>query len=187
MAVRKLILVSGFIFLSWYAIHLQRKPMMPVQTTTKTETPSVVSEPPPEPNSIYVPHKSAPAPAIRIVAEDGNYSKERFEEILESARRALPKKSDLENLTEEEAHHAPRQLLEGATQLSNVAEILERHPDLREMSLDFYKSCADNKELVDAVRARCLSNYRRHSRELGKKVDLKNYSSQIVRLSDFSP
>lgn len=76
-------------------------------------------------------------------------------EELSQKMKALPKVSDLKDLTDEEVHHTPMMVKEGGILIGRLHEAAQVNPKRREETLKFFKSCAENDELLPAVRALC--------------------------------
>lgn len=67
----------------------------------------------------------------------------------------LPTLSDLEGLTDEEVHHTAEFILEAGRKIGLLIEEADSNPVKREETLKFLKSCAENVDLVPAIRAVC--------------------------------
>lgn len=67
----------------------------------------------------------------------------------------LPTLGDLKNLDPEELHHTPEIVLEGGMLVGKMIEKAEVEPTRREPTLHFLKTCAEDPEVVPAVRAVC--------------------------------
>ncbi|WP_408097740.1 hypothetical protein ACJVC5_02170 [Peredibacter sp. HCB2-198] len=67
----------------------------------------------------------------------------------------LPSLRDLEGLTDEEVHHTPDFIVEGGMKIGQLIEEADANPAKREETLKFMKSCAENDDLVPAIRAVC--------------------------------
>lgn len=76
-------------------------------------------------------------------------------EELSQKMKALPKVSDLKDLTDEEVHHTPMMVKEGGILIGRLHEAAQVNPKRREETLKFFKSCAENDELLPAIRALC--------------------------------
>lgn len=79
----------------------------------------------------------------------------KLEEELSEKMKALPKVSDLKDLTDEEVHHTPMMVKEGGILIGRLHEAAQVNPKRREVTVKFFKSCAENDELLPAVRALC--------------------------------
>lgn len=78
-----------------------------------------------------------------------------LEEELFEKMKALPKVSDLKDMTDEEVHHTPMMVKEGGLLIGRLHEAAQVNPKRREATLKFFKNCAENDELLPAVRALC--------------------------------
>lgn len=74
---------------------------------------------------------------------------------LSVAMKQLPTIKDMEGLTDEDVHHTPQSVLEGGMLIGELLEDAEKNPERREETLKFFKSCAENDELMPAIRAVC--------------------------------
>lgn len=74
-----------------------------------------------------------------------------YEETME----ALPTVDDIRKLSEEEVHHSPVAVKEGGLLIGEIHEAAQKDPARREETLKFFKSCAENSELLPAIRAVC--------------------------------
>ncbi len=79
----------------------------------------------------------------------------KLEEELSEKMKALPKVSDLKDLADEEVHHTPMMVKEGGILIGRMHEAAQVNPKRREETLKFFKSCAENDELLPAIRALC--------------------------------
>jgi hypothetical protein len=81
---------------------------------------------------------------------------ERTEPVeLSVAMKQLPTIRDMEGLTDEDVHHTPDSVVEGGMLIGELLEQADKNPAVREETLKFLKSCAENAELMPAIRAVC--------------------------------
>lgn len=99
-----------------------------------------------------IPTKTETEP--EITPEEAVKTNELEEELFKKMK-ALPKVSDLKDLTDEEVHHTPMMVKEGGILIGRLHEAAQVNPKRREETLKFFKSCAENDELLPAVRALC--------------------------------
>lgn len=98
--------------------------------------------------------KTVPAtvsPVAAKVVEEGRVEEDGFSQTM----KALPTLADLNDLSSEEVHHTPAVIKEGGLLIGKLHEAAEKEPELREPTLKFFKSCAENEELLPAIRALC--------------------------------
>lgn len=74
---------------------------------------------------------------------------------LSVAMKQLPTIRDMEGLTDEDVHHTPDAVVEGGMLIGELLEEAEKNPAKREDTLKFFKSCAENADLMPAIRAVC--------------------------------
>lgn len=67
----------------------------------------------------------------------------------------LPMLNDINTLTEEDLHHTPAFVVEGGMLVGRLIADADKNPRKREETLKFLKSCAENSEVVPAIRALC--------------------------------
>lgn len=116
--------------------------------TTVTET---ESEKTTEPHD----HDHDHAPVIPKVAPTTATSPSADPKELSVTMTELPSLRDLEGLTDEEVHHTPDFVVEGGMKIGQLIEEGNANPAKREPTLKFMKSCAENDDLVPAIRAVC--------------------------------
>lgn len=71
---------------------------------------------------------------------------------------ALPTIESLQSLSEEEVHHTPQAIRDGAAVIGTMLENAEKNPELREKTVQFLFECAQNDSLVNSIRAICWKN-----------------------------
>lgn len=69
----------------------------------------------------------------------------------------LPTVVTLQKKTEEELHHTPKEVWEGAGLIGEVIEKVDGHPQWRLQSLEFFRTCARDRLILTALRSVCLS------------------------------
>jgi hypothetical protein len=111
----------------------------------------------------------------------------RFEKLVVSAFKELPRKKDFEKSNNREVHETPETLLEKSQGLVNVAQELYDHPSLAKTAAGFYYKCSLDSEIVTPIRARCLASYKRLSLQSHESVDMTVYPLEIIKLSEFIP
>jgi hypothetical protein len=67
----------------------------------------------------------------------------------------LPTLEDLSALSEEEVHHTPKIIIEGAGTIAEAIEEADSNPSLRKDTLQFLKSCAEKEDVAVSIRALC--------------------------------
>lgn len=77
--------------------------------------------------------------------------KEELKQVMEK----LPSKRDIQNLHEDQVHFTPEVVNEGGALIGDVLEAADNDPARREETLKFFKACAENDSLIEAIRAVC--------------------------------
>ena len=93
-------------------------------------------------------------PEVKVetpVQEKNSELKEELNEYLKE----LPTMGELKNLSEEEVHHTPTMIKDGGAILGKIHAAAEKNPERREDTLKFFKECAEDEEVVTALRAVC--------------------------------
>lgn len=92
--------------------------------------------------------------SFEVVEEPDAMSGELAKEYVETME-ALPTVDEIRKLTEEEVHHSPVAVKEGGLLIGELHEAAQKDPARREDTLKFFKGCAENSELLPAIRAVC--------------------------------
>jgi hypothetical protein len=83
-----------------------------------------------------------------------------FQQIIAKTLAAIPSKSDLKNLTNEQVHFTPESVQNAAIAIGNLSQAVHDNPEYLSEALEFYRSCAENQNNPDSVAATCLVKYR---------------------------
>jgi len=75
----------------------------------------------------------------------------------ESYFKSLPIIDDLKNLSEEEVHHTPEIIQDGGELIGRIHQEAENDSTKRIDALSFFKKCAEDQQIVTAIRAVCLN------------------------------
>lgn len=78
-----------------------------------------------------------------------------LKEELNRAMEKLPMIADLQTLHDDEVHFTPEIVNEGGIIIGQLLEAADNEPARREETLNFFKACAENSSLVEAIRAVC--------------------------------
>jgi len=78
-----------------------------------------------------------------------------LKEELNEAMEKLPMIVDLQKLHDDEVHFTPEMVNEGGVLIGQLLEAADNDPARREETLNFFKACAENSSLVEAIRAVC--------------------------------
>jgi hypothetical protein len=108
-----------------------------------------------------------------------------FKEKSLAIKEKLPRKSDLQNLKDDEVHSIPQELLATGRELGQLKEYVLRYPDfkaLQEEAKEFYKSCADDEAYPTSIRSLCLFNRLQLAKNSGEKFDISPYPLEIKEL-----
>lgn len=106
-----------------------------------------------------------------------------FKAFLGSALTNIPLKEDLASITSNQAHHIPKELLEGGKKLGVIREVLSNRPEFTKSASAFYEACAKQKKAMSSFRAMCLSNLIKLARKENKTFNLEGYNERVVELA----
>ena len=110
-----------------------------------------------------------------------------FQSVLSEALKTLPRREDVKNISDEEAHGIPLVVREKSRPLGQIADIIHDNPELIPDAIAFYELCARTDEMLNSIRGRCLSNYKKFSKQLKLPMNLTGYPPDVVKLSNFIP
>lgn len=79
-----------------------------------------------------------------------------FQEFLDREFKKLPTIDDIQGLTEEEVHYTPEVIKEAGGVIGRIHDEAENNPAKRVAAMQFFKQCAEDQEMVPAIRAVCL-------------------------------
>jgi hypothetical protein len=91
----------------------------------------------------------------------GTYSE--FVRLTQDTLAALPRREALRGKSSAEVHHAPSALLKASAPLARVDESIRTNPALTPQGIQFYYECAMTPEILTAVRALCLRNFKHYA------------------------
>ncbi|MCM2350913.1 MAG: hypothetical protein NDI69_12900 [Bacteriovoracaceae bacterium] len=80
-----------------------------------------------------------------------------FQDILDQKFKTLPTIGDLQQLTAEDVHYTPEVIKEAGGVIGLIQDEAEKDPAKRVPAMHFFKRCAEDQEMVPAIRAVCLS------------------------------
>ena len=107
-----------------------------------------------------------------------------FKKIAEQAWLKIPKKSELQKLSSEEVHQAPKAMREAALVLGDMAQLIHDKPEYQREGFEFYEKCAHESEYPMSIRAICLSGYRKMAKALGSETKEDNVPQQVRALTN---
>lgn len=79
-----------------------------------------------------------------------------FQDKLEREFKILPTIDDLQQLSAEEVHFTPELIKEAGGVIGRIQDEAEKGPAKRTAAMHFFKKCAEDQEMVPAIRAVCL-------------------------------
>lgn len=79
-----------------------------------------------------------------------------FQDDLDREFKKLPTIDDLQQLTEEEVHYTPEVIKEAGGVIGRIHDEAENDPTKRVAAMQFFKQCAEDQQMVPAIRAVCL-------------------------------
>jgi hypothetical protein len=109
---------------------------------------------------------------------------EEIRDTFVKARTIMQKKAAIAQSSPSEVHHMPRQTLEAAKSLGEIAELEARNPEQAESFREFYLECARDAQTITVTRAQCLDKYVKASKldATAQKELLQEFPEEIVRL-----
>lgn len=82
-----------------------------------------------------------------------------FQKFLKAAFESLPKTEEIKASTDARSHHdTPESIMRAGSTIGAVADQIKKNKANVEAGLKFFKTCAENPEIVSSVRAVCLRN-----------------------------
>lgn len=79
-----------------------------------------------------------------------------FQDVLDREFKKLPTIDDIQGLTEEEVHYTPEVIKEAGGVIGRIHDEAENDPAKRVAAMQFFKQCAEDQQMVPAIRAVCL-------------------------------
>ena len=113
-------------------------------------------------------------------------SRRDFTAFLSKLEGKLPTREAAAGLNAQEVHAQPRILLTAAKELGELADKLEKTPSLRPEALAFYKSCAQNAEILRSIRAVCFNRAQLLNADIHQQIwqyDQALIPSEVVELA----
>lgn len=92
---------------------------------------------------------------VKVVSPEKSLVPNSIKEELDESLKDLPTMGELSNLSEEEVHHTPSMIRDGGAILGKIHAKAESDPERRPDTLAFFKECAEDEEVVTALRAVC--------------------------------
>jgi len=113
-------------------------------------------------------------------------SDEEFNISLKQILNEIPLSQEIRQLTDEELHHTPAQLIKFARSLGEVQEVLYQNPtNLKiESSSKFYEKCINDVEAVISVRSLCFAHLKNLKTFLNDSIDLNLYPKEVIRIAE---
>jgi hypothetical protein len=128
--------------------------------------------------------KTAVPSAPQASREASEQVAEEIQENLANARKIMQQKAAIAKAKPEEVHHVPKQTLDAAKRLGEIAELEAQHPEQAESFREFYLECARDENTITVTRAQCLDKYMKASSmdAAAQKQFLQDFPEEIVRL-----
>lgn len=98
-------------------------------------------------------------------------------QTIEESEQLLPRKEHVRELSESEVHMLPYPIAAAGEWLIDLKEFILNHPENAEKVLPYYLNCAENIEIVDTIRALCLTHF--------ILIHEQNSSEPPIRIEDF--
>jgi hypothetical protein len=109
-------------------------------------------------NRVAAPLSALPEGPNSEAGPSGTYSE--FVRLTQDTLEALPRLDALQGKTSAEVHHSPAAVLKASAPLARVDESIRSNPALTPQGIQFYYECAMAPEILTAVRALCLRNFK---------------------------
>ncbi|HYX35167.1 MAG TPA: hypothetical protein VE954_18885 [Oligoflexus sp.] len=143
--------------------------------------------PKPEALPAKPPAREADENSLLAAGDPGIHSplKEKLQRIIEMARPVLRQKAAIaESSSSEIIHNVPKQTIQAAQQLGDIAELQLQHPELQLHFREFYLECARDEQVITVIRSQCLDYYMDLSKlDPGHKEEpLSSFPPEVVRL-----
>jgi len=96
----------------------------------------------------------------------------------------LPEKKAAASTQQEDLEGTPADLREGAAQIAELYDYVNKNPATKTSAVGVFKTCAENDRLLTALRAYCYAKAVRLGLELGQEFwDPRSVSDEIKNLS----
>ncbi len=118
------------------------------------------------------------ASTLQKSIDENVISESTFQELLDETLLKLPK--NIEVRQENDHHHRSPEILIAAKQLGAIRDAIKENPNLISSAMDFYSRCAEDEELIDAVRISCITNLATLGERQHSPVELSRYPSRLV-------
>jgi hypothetical protein len=93
----------------------------------------------------------------------------------------LPVADNLKGVSDEDLHFAPPGLMQAAEGLGKIVQEIKSNPGLIPSGIEFFRSCAEKREVYDSVRAVCYRNLQYWASQANPpvKVDPESFPEEI--------
>ncbi|NDF15045.1 hypothetical protein EB061_06945 [bacterium] len=112
------------------------------------------------------PHEGAAAPSsgqpgndsspLSLPASGADPADDPLQDRIATARRSLPTLASIRSEMPADLHGAPEGVLHAGAAIGELREHLLRHPEEFARASEFFAECAENREVLPAIRALCL-------------------------------
>lgn len=82
---------------------------------------------------------------------------------------SLPLIGDFKGLTDKDVHLMPEILRNAGLEMGEISQVLHDQPELARQGLDFYRTCFENEEIPEQLRALCFANFRNLHTHIGNR------------------
>lgn len=169
------------LFLGVIASFILRCSSQPTEATVEFEEdePVKVSEKTPSEGRLHIKGtQEDPAKGLRpeLSVEDFRANNARL-------LRDLPTTEEIrKNPHKEDYHETPKAIVAAGKSLGAVLERMKSNPQYVEAGIDFYRSCADNRDIVLQIKALCLRNFRDWNEKIGRREG-KRFATDVEKLA----
>ena len=110
------------------------------------------------------------------------YSSDEFSGLLMKVYSDIPTIDDLRRLSPEDAHNYPNSLIETGRNLGLIVELVKNKKELLNEAIGFYSKCSKRDRFPSSVRAICLSNLMKFSKDSDFRPDLSLYPRRVLEM-----
>jgi hypothetical protein len=106
-----------------------------------------------------------------------------FQAKQEDFLRSVPTREQMRALPPGKVHFTPQVIQVAAVKLAEVAELIDKNPDLQGEGFALYRSCAENESNPNSIRASCLVEFVHLKKQRGANDQLPTVPPHIAQLA----
>lgn len=107
-----------------------------------------------------------------------------FNRMIHLIAQSLGTRDDIKELSDHEVHHIPPVVSLAGIALAHLKKTLNQRPEYREKAHDFYHQCVQDEQIVDSIRALCLTHMGLSARKSDIYFDIEAYPEHLQRLAE---